>query len=190
MLRPKSSRAGFSLVEITLAIGIVAFVLAAIIGFFGVSADSTLNSKGDTLMVSMINQVMSDMRSLPFDVLYETNPRGANPGTVNPGTGVGAYLVSLPVLAPTPAPATQTSDYYFSDEGVLLLGLTPASHAGALYHCAVTKTMDEGTKGFDTGNTKYNRMQLTLRFDWPVPTAATTSGPSTRTTYASIARYF
>ena len=199
MPRPSQSRSGFSLIEIVIAIGITAFTLATIAGIFGVTSQSAQDSSRDTLMTSMIGQVMSDLRPLPFDTLWQTDPRG----------DTQTYLGSLTPNAdspPQPASTTPaTSYYYFTSEGVLIepTGTASPSATGyasapstTVYRCKVLKTVDTTTQSFVTTagtNPGFNRLQLTLSFDWPVaPGAANTSNnaPNVKLVYESIARYF
>ena len=191
MPRRRTFRAGFSLVEIAIAIGIAAFTLSAIIGVFGVANESALDSNRDTFMASMIGQVMGDLRALPFDVIFVTDPH------TDSHYGVTPYLASLPnPRLPTPL---QTSLYYFTSEGVLIeTATTPPSAtaytqtpANTLYRCRVYKTADVNTKSFTAGGNPVNRLQLTLRFDWPVPPAPSTGdGSNVKMYYESISRYF
>jgi uncharacterized protein (TIGR02598 family) len=58
--------AGFSLVEVVLAVGVAAFVLVAITGLLSVSLNSARESATDTLIVSMASRALSDLRSQPF----------------------------------------------------------------------------------------------------------------------------
>ncbi len=183
MQRNSTSHSGFSLVEIAIAIGITAFTLSALIGVFGVSSESALDSSNDTLMTPMIGQIMGDLRSLPFDVIWYANPR------TDATYGVKPYLASLPnPTLPTGTPSA--TDYYFSSEGVMLPSDNTSSHADAIYHCQVTKMPDVNTESFNTGTPVYNRLQLTLRFDWPTPPVGTGSGSNVKLVYESIARYF
>ncbi len=151
MPRFSKSRSGFSLVEIVIAIGITAFTLAAIGGIFGVTNQSGLDSSRDTLMASMIGQVMSDLRPLPFDMLWKADPRHETQ----------TYLTSL-TGTPNPAPPTGTPEdsiYYFTSEGVLIcadvrhedptlhllcrrLPPAPLSPGTAVYRCRVKKVVD------------------------------------------------
>ena len=202
MHRFSKSRFGFSLVEVVIAIGITAFTLATIGGIFGITNQSAQDSSHDTLITSMIGQVMGDLRPLPFDVLWSADPRGATP----------AYLAGLaPAPAAAPAPPANpalNSTYYFTLEGVLIEPSTTGASsatgyknvpANTVYRCTVIKTPDPATQSFGA-NAGYNRLQLTLRFDWPIPsnatpvpqgaTASASNGPNVKTVYESIARYF
>ncbi len=198
MQPPRKSRLGFSLVEIVIAIGITAFTLATIAGIFGVTSRSAQDSTSDTLMTSMIGQVMSDMRPLPFDTLWNADPRGQ----------ISIYLGTLKPNAAPPSPPTgnpANSTYYFTSEGVMIepTGTTSPSPTAyttspltAVYRCRVIKTPEVATQNFAnaTGTTPaYNRLQLTLSFDWPVQPKVATSAPNAsnvKLVYESIARYF
>lgn len=52
-------KAGFSLVEITLSLGLVSFVLVALLGLFGVGLTSSRDSAKETALAQIANQVLA-----------------------------------------------------------------------------------------------------------------------------------
>lgn len=121
MTRRLSSAAvyGFSLVEITLTLGIVAFVLVSILGLFGVGIESSRRSASDTIVSQIVNQVLSDTRtqdlpapgtgSLEFyyndkgvivpqqQAAYKTILSTQEPGTTISDTGAHLYFIRIEV---------------------------------------------------------------------------------------------
>lgn len=59
--------AAFSLVEVTIALGVIAFAVVSIIGLLAVSFNTSRASASDSAMGSMIGTVMNRFRSQPFD---------------------------------------------------------------------------------------------------------------------------
>lgn len=67
---------GFSLVEIALALGIIAFAIVGLIGLVAVSFDSGRASDEDTLVASMARQIVAELRAVPFDNLASSGVGG------------------------------------------------------------------------------------------------------------------
>ncbi|MEA3209582.1 MAG: hypothetical protein QOE70_2639 [Chthoniobacter sp.] len=67
--KPHRATAGFTLVEIVLALGIISFGLVALVGLLAVSLDSSRSSDQDTMIASMARQVTTTLRERPFDKL-------------------------------------------------------------------------------------------------------------------------
>jgi len=80
MTRPNTS--GFSLVEVTLAIGIAAFCLIAVFGLMPVGLQTNRNATSQTSAVNIIAAVVADLRATPrgsitssqFGITFGTNP--------------------------------------------------------------------------------------------------------------------
>jgi uncharacterized protein (TIGR02598 family) len=64
----------FSLVEVVLALGVIAFALTAMLGLLVVAMDSDKSSGSDTALAAMSRQVFSDLRAMP----YANLPAGAD----------------------------------------------------------------------------------------------------------------
>ena len=118
----RSAPSGFSLVEITLALGIVAFVLIAVLGLFSVGLDSSRRSASDTAISQVVNQVLSDTRTsdlpapggapLEFyynekgaavpqqEVVYKVSLSTQSPGAALSDAGARLYLIRLDVSWP------------------------------------------------------------------------------------------
>lgn len=64
---PSSSRhAGFSLIEVTLAIGVAAFCLVAIMGLFPVGLNANQASLQGTLAADVATRIFADLRTTPL----------------------------------------------------------------------------------------------------------------------------
>ena len=123
--RPRRA-SGFSLVEVTLALGIVAFCLISLVGMFGVGLGNSRQSSDDTAQTSAAAQLVSQVRntstfdrgtSAPYvQGTHYFDARGQEVAS-NAATAVyvcqlnGAYVASseLPGIAPDAANPAQTT---------------------------------------------------------------------------------
>jgi hypothetical protein len=65
MKRPLSGSAAFSLVEVTLALGVAAFCLIAVFGLMPVGVQTNRNANSQTAASSVIAAVTADLRTTP-----------------------------------------------------------------------------------------------------------------------------
>src|SRR5438552_151050 len=78
----KRFTSGFSLVELTLALGIAAFCLIAIFGLMPVGVQTNRNATSQTAATNIIAAVVADLRATPknsttssqFNIAFGTNP--------------------------------------------------------------------------------------------------------------------
>jgi uncharacterized protein (TIGR02598 family) len=71
-MREPSGAAGFSLVELTLALGIAAFCLIALFGLMPVGVQTNRNATSQTAAASVIRSVVADLRGTPRCVATST----------------------------------------------------------------------------------------------------------------------
>src|SRR5262249_20906853 len=64
-MRKLSVSSGFSLVEVTLALGIAAFCLLAVFGLMPVGVETTRNATSQTAATNIMAAVVSDLRATP-----------------------------------------------------------------------------------------------------------------------------
>jgi uncharacterized protein (TIGR02598 family) len=171
MNRHISARAGFSLVEITLAIGVAAVALVSIIGLLGVAADANGSAGRDTVLVTMTTQVMNELRGAPsFEALWAEDPRTA--GFVPKPNG---KISDVP----------KDTSYFFAEDGRPV----KASALEVIYECTVKKTADLPRREDNKGPS--NLLKLQLVFTSPVSADPThpEKRPNRRIVNASIARF-
>lgn len=80
-MRKPSTAAGFSLVEVTLALGIAAFCLIAVFGLMPIGVQTNRNAASQTAGTSIIAAVIADLRATPrtsttssqFGIAFGTN---------------------------------------------------------------------------------------------------------------------
>jgi uncharacterized protein (TIGR02598 family) len=85
------ARRGFSLIEIVIAIGIIAFAIVGIMGLFPVAMRSALESQRETRAAVIAQQIFSDLQ--------------VNSGTVRrifSGSGTNSQTINLAVAATNP----------------------------------------------------------------------------------------
>lgn len=176
-MNPASTRdRAFSLVELTLAIGVAAVALVTIVGLLGVAVDTHGAAGRDTTIVTMTTQVLNDLRATPsFDALWAKEPRSA-------GSGGDGFVVK-PNGVPSGTP--EDTSYFFTQEGRRV----ERGNDGIIYECTVRKTADLPRPNQNKGPS--NLLKLQLVFTSPV--AANPKDPNRRPhrriINASIARY-
>lgn len=112
MSHPSLQNRGFSLVEITIALGIVAFALVAIMGLFPVAMKNATESQVETRATFIAQSIFSDLEAGPSatNTFLATGPDWSNSGSrqvVNLSAN-GTYYVAYseegkPIGAPTAA---------------------------------------------------------------------------------------
>lgn len=124
MKRP--STCAFSLVEVTLALGIAAFCLIAIFGLMPVGLQTNRNATSQTAATNIIAAVVADLRATPknsitssqFNITFGTNP----PPMYFDGQGQAAS--SLVPASPTPfRPRYQLNITWTGSAGLRYAGL-------------------------------------------------------------------
>jgi len=140
--RSRSPSKGFSLVEVSIAIGIAAFGIISLLGLMGVFLSSGRESHEDTILSDIAKGVFADLRSRPFDPPAQTNPP--------------AFDHSLKSLSGS------VTTIYFTAEGVSV-----GTAASAYYSCNLTlKEVPE----FNTVSTSaINLYEAKVEFAWPAP---------------------
>jgi uncharacterized protein (TIGR02598 family) len=154
----------FSLVEVTLALGIAAFCLIAVFGLMPVGVQTNRNATSQTAATSILSNVIADIRATP-----------------NTSTTSSQFAISLPANAaspPDPPPCSGTQTLYFNGEG------QAAGALGANSRYRLTVTFVRNTAGATAAT--YAKLKVT----WPAPVdpCATTLGGSVET-FAAFDRH-
>jgi type II secretory pathway pseudopilin PulG len=189
----------FAMVEIVLALGVAAFALVAILGLLSVGMGSSKESTNDTVLVTMANQLLSDLHRqyfvdrsliggtpahLPGDQMVLTS--GVLPGTDDvPQGSTPAAVTPSQIFFDVSGTRLQNTDYTDITDKQIAVG------KGAVYQCAVTIQGDVNTLGSvasdGTDSTQaVNLVKVTLTFKWPVQASIP---PNTKIIHASIARH-
>jgi hypothetical protein len=133
MKKRNISIAAFSLVEVTLALGVVVFCLVTILGLLAVGINSTHVSTVQTSATNILTAVASDLESTPN--ITSVYPLAQAKGTVAEKSPL--YGISLPKGG---AGATANQTIYIGENGQ-----TNASPAAALYQLNVWITASNTT---------------------------------------------
>jgi len=118
MKTPDKMTAGFSLVEVTLALGLAGFCLTAIYGLLPVALNSNRTSIEQTGATGILSAVVTDLRATPSG---------------SPGTTAVSGQFAIPIPA-NPAAGSAPTTLYFSGDGQFSAEPTP----GSRYRITVT----------------------------------------------------
>jgi uncharacterized protein (TIGR02598 family) len=122
--RSKASSGGFSLVEIVIALSVVAFAFLSIVGLMGVGLVSDQNSTQQTEATNIAASIISDLQSTQ-------NVSGTSYSSPRYGILLSTTKVTTATQPAKPLTAAGTT-YYFDDTGHYL-GNTAASKTGAVF---------------------------------------------------------
>jgi type II secretory pathway pseudopilin PulG len=103
--------AAFSLVEVTLALGVMAFCLVALLGLLPVGMNSNRAALEQTAAASVANAVAVDLRQTPLAVTGSANPSLSH--RKSPRFQIPVPLPATSAPTPTPSPVTM----FFTEDG-------------------------------------------------------------------------
>jgi len=152
MKRLKVNVAAFSLVEITLALGVASFCLIAVFGLVPVSVQTNRNTTSQTAATSVIAAVVADLR--------------ATPPTSPPGEARTSLQYQIPIPQNPVTASTTVDPIFFAQDGTFSTTMQPLSR----YRLTVTFAPN----GPGTRNPTYADVRIT----WPAPVNPTTTTPS------------
>jgi len=141
MNRVKTS--AFSLVEVTIALGITAFALAAIVGLLSLTLKNSKSAQDDTLVAEMAGDFINGMRKQEFTAI---------PTVPTVYFDVGGKRLN---------PSTASGE-------IQALGSTVAISQGGIYECVPSVTVDQSTTNPDGSANLY---RVSLNFKWPIGSA-------------------
>lgn len=102
MNSPRSPRPGFSLVEVVLALGILAFSLVAIIGLMDVGLKASRSAQVDTLESGAARSLVSALRTNDLTTFSGTTIWLNYDGTPNASSNGAVYQCVVSTNAPPP----------------------------------------------------------------------------------------
>lgn len=129
---PVSGRAGFSLVEICLAVGIVAFALLPLVGLLSVGLDSYHKSNMRGRAAQAVNQIATCIRTA-------TTPTTGKTYAAPPFGSAGIAPISW-----NPGDSNLTFTVYFTDSGEVTTSSTTASMVAMVVLTAPTSQFAAG----------------------------------------------
>ena len=128
--RPTIFESGFSLVEVTLALGVAAICLLTVFAFLPVGLRTTQNANEQLAAADIIDAVAADLRATPTTI--STSPRFAIPIPTNP------------------VATTTTTTFFLDAEGEF----SPALTADSRYRLLVTFLPNGGGRSATLANLK------------------------------------
>lgn len=160
--------AAFTLVETVLAIALLSVALLGISSVLVTALSTSGANDRDTLMVSMSEHILAELKLVPFDAL-------------------GA---AAPLDEPSPSPLLLTSSqlqdsvYYFNSDGQQIAA--DRVQADGAYRCTVKKASLPTESGAAAAGQRCEMLRLTLLFQTPV--AAPETPLTVRTLTVRLAR--
>jgi uncharacterized protein (TIGR02598 family) len=97
-----NSRSGFSLIEVTIAIGIVGFAVLALLGTLGVGSRALGSAVSYSMQAQITQNVMGSLKLSDFTMLTNNSPNGWN--------GANLYFDERGVSVATPSLAIYTAN--------------------------------------------------------------------------------
>lgn len=137
-------KSGFSLVEVTLALGVTAFSLVAIFGLIPIGMNYQKNAVEQTAAIGILSAVSADLRATASGTSQAPSPQSAQFGVTIPA----------PPITTAPAPAK----LFFDENGASVATAAAARYRMTIYF--VKPQPDPGPKGATRAN---------LVVTWPAP---------------------
>lgn len=148
-----SNKAGFSLIEVVLALAIASFCIVSVGGLIPVGLQTNQTASGQTVTNGIVSSIVADLRSTPI-------PSTANPNPLSP-----QYGISIPA---NPVSTTTTTTLYFATDG----SFNTVQQSNSVYMAVITFMANGSTS---TGDKTSIFSSITV--EWPIPASAT---PSTK----------
>ncbi len=142
-MNPSRPEEGFSLTEVVLALGVMAFGLVSLVGGLSSSLQSQVDAERDTRLVGISQRILSEYRAQSFDLLL-----GGNDAT-------GAALVP--------------SRYFTAEGEPLPAGGDPGP--AAYYSCEMVRAIDTATQSPVNGGANLLKVRMTLRWPFQSPSS-------------------
>lgn len=183
MNRRLPGRTAFSLVEVVIAIALIAFLVSVIIAFLPLALGSLRDSSSNTLVVSMSNTVINNLKGQNF----YTN-------------AAASYLASTPDVSTGGQPTASSQTFFFDASGTPIMSngtnvtvMTQAKTAGGIYQCTVTQVGDTNSLASVGSNEsaslqEVNQLNVSMAFVWPLQTVGQTAPVNTKTVTVSFSR--
>jgi uncharacterized protein (TIGR02598 family) len=140
---------GFTLIEVTLAMGVASFAMLAIFGLLPVGLSSNQTSIQQTQAINIATAIVADMTQVP-----SASAIAASSGTLNAISSQYGINVNVP-----PSTSSTSTSFYVDGSGV-----RQSSAAAARYHVSLTLTAMPALTGTTPSRQSTNGM-LTLA--WP-----------------------
>ena len=154
----RSLRAAFSLIEVTIALGLATFCLTAIFGLLPVGLNSNLAASNETTATGILAAVSADLLATP------------SPSSTSSVTSQ-QFSIIIPANPVTSPPATQT--LYFTSHGQSSISLQTQSR--------YLLTVNFLTNVLASGSSGKAATLVSLQVSWPAAVALPNAGGSVKT---------
>jgi len=148
----KKIGSAFSLVELTLALGIAAVCLLAVMGLIPIAVQTNRNATSQTAATNIVAAVVADLRATPL--------------TVPPGAATTSVQYQIPIPQNPVTVSTAMAPVFFAQDGTFSGTTQPSSR----YRLTVTFRPN--------GPATHTPTYADVRVTWPAPVDPTTTTPS------------
>jgi type II secretory pathway pseudopilin PulG len=148
----KRSNSAFSLVEVTLALGIAAFCLIAVFGLIPIAVQTNRNATSQTAATNIMAAVVADLRATPL--------------TTPPGGATTSVQYQIPIPQNPVTVSTTLAPVFFAQDGTFSTTMQPSSR----YRLTVTFPPN--------GPATHSSTYADVRVTWPAPVDPATTTPS------------
>jgi uncharacterized protein (TIGR02598 family) len=162
----KRSITAFSLVELTIALGVISFCLLTIIGLLAIGINSTHSSTTQTAATNLLTAVTSDLEAVP-NITPAYTPVAAKGTVAKPAGGSISAVNNSPMFnlaVPAGGTTTTTTQILYVGEN----GLTNTTAAGMLYQVNIWIT---------PANNAHQETFARILISWPAAVNPLTSAP-------------
>ena len=143
----KSSRAGFSLTEVALALAVASFCLTSIVGLIPVGLQANQVATGQTFTSGIVSSVVADLRGTPSTAATSLQ-----------------YAISIPPNPVKNYTGTNPSYLYFAPDGSFSTTQQPTSA-----YMVVITFVDNGAQSASDKTSIFANISIA----WPIPNGAT-----------------
>jgi Tfp pilus assembly protein PilV len=142
----------FSLVEVTLALGVAAFCLLAVFGLMPIGVQTNRNATSQTAAANIMAAVVADLRATPL--------------TTPPGGATASVQYQIPIPQNPVTVSTTTDPIFFAQDGTFSTTMQPSSR----YRLTLTFPPN--------GPATHSPTYADVRVTWPAPVDPATTTPS------------
>jgi Tfp pilus assembly protein PilV len=177
-MKPRnSSTAGFSLVEVALALGVVVFCMVTIMGLLAVGVNTSHSSSTQTTAANTLNAIAADIESTPNTVYPSYKGASSETSPIYqislPSCSSPVPAASTPTKTPTPASAitSPATTIYIGDDGSYSSSVSSfASGVTPLYQVNIWVTSPGTNVNATPASSVQQETFVRLVISWPAET--------------------
>jgi type II secretory pathway pseudopilin PulG len=161
-----SRTGGFSLVEVTLALGVAAFCLIAVFGLMPVGVQTNRNATSQSAATNILASVIADLHATPL--------------TTPPGSATTSPQYQIPIPANPVDLATSVPPLFFAEDGTFSISIQAQSR----YQLNITFLP---TSANPNGSNTHFATLANIKISWPAAANPANASGSTET-FAALDR--